>query len=154
MIGFQFVNVVLTYLVDYEDPHNDPNVSHGSRNSSGKHLRKSRNLRNTSSYIERQRYGGVGPDQSDSDDEAERRTAAEANPNMTPITRRAKETDAKASKVKKLGTFGTFMSLLKGFVCTAILYLPDSFKSAGWLFQVMTLAFSACLTTYCAYLLI
>lgn len=56
--------------------------------------------------------------------------------------------------MKKIGTFGTFMSLLKGFVCTAILYLPDSFNQAGWLFQVISLSFSCCLTIFCAYLLI
>lgn len=50
------------------------------------------------------------------------------------MTQRAKETALKATKVKKIGTFATFMSLLKGFVCTAILYLPDAFKQAGWLF--------------------
>lgn len=46
------------------------------------------------------------------------------------------------------------MSLLKGFVCTAILYLPDSFRQAGWLFQIGALTFSCCLTIFCAYLLI
>lgn len=46
------------------------------------------------------------------------------------------------------------MSLLKGFVCTAILYLPDSFKQAGWLFQIGALSFSCCLTIFCAHLLI
>jgi len=53
---------------------------------------------------------------------------------MTPMTTRAVATEELAKKVTKIGTFGTFMSLLKGFVCTAILYLPDSFKQAGWLF--------------------
>ena len=46
------------------------------------------------------------------------------------------------------------MSLLKGFVCTAILYLPDSFNTGGWLFQVGALLFSCFLTIFCAYLLI
>lgn len=139
----------LTFLCLAENQNNfDGNTSRDSSK-----IRKSKFL-NTSSYIEKQRYGGVGPDQSDSDDEAERKTAAQVNPDMTPISRRAKITDEKASKVKKLGTFGTFMSLLKGFVCTAILYLPDSFRSAGWAFQIVTLTFSACLTTFCALLLI
>lgn len=53
-----------------------------------------------------------------------------------------------------MGCFATFMSLLKGFLCTAIIYLPYMFKSGGYLFQVIAIAFSACLTTYCAYLLI
>ena len=46
------------------------------------------------------------------------------------------------------------MSLLKGFVCTAILYLPDSFNQAGWLFQILSIVFSMLLTIYCATLLI
>ena len=73
---------------------------------------------------------------------------------MTPMTLRKTEIEEKASKIKKIGTFGPFMSLLKGFVCTAILYLPDSFNAAGWLFQIIALTFSCCLTIFCAYLLI
>lgn len=46
------------------------------------------------------------------------------------------------------------MSLFKGFVCTAILYLPASFKTGGWMFQVIMLTFSAALTIYCAFLLL
>ena len=46
------------------------------------------------------------------------------------------------------------MSLFKGFVCTAILYLPASFKTGGWMFQVVMLTFSAALTIYCAFLLL
>lgn len=73
---------------------------------------------------------------------------------MTPITRRAKKTEEKAKNTNKLGCFGTFMSLFKGFVCTAILYLPASFKTGGWMFQIVMLVFSAALTIYCAFLLL
>jgi len=60
----------------------------------------------------------------------------------------------KADNIKKMGCFATFMSLLKGFLCTAIIYLPYTFVTAGYMFQIIAIAFSACLTTYCAYLLI
>ena len=73
---------------------------------------------------------------------------------MTQMTQRKVETEAQAKKVKKIGPCATFMSLLKGFVCTAILYLPDSFRVAGWLFQVLSLSFSCLLTIFCAYLLL
>ena len=73
---------------------------------------------------------------------------------MTPMTKRGAVAQQIANDVKKMGCFATFMSLLKGFLCTAIIYLPYMFKSGGYLFQVIAIAFSACLTTYCAYLLI
>lgn len=45
---------------------------------------------NSSSYIEKQRYGGVGHDQSDSEEENEKETVKQTNPDMTPMTQRAK----------------------------------------------------------------
>lgn len=100
------------------------------------------------------RFGGVGKDQSDSEEERDGNRVLETDPTMSPITQRKVETEEQAKKVKKMGTCGTFMSLLKGFVCTAILYLPDSFRAAGWLFQILSLLFSCFLTIFCAYLLI
>ena len=46
------------------------------------------------------------------------------------------------------------MTLLKGFVCCAVLTLPRSFVNGGWLFQLFTLTLAAGLTTYCAILLL
>lgn len=73
---------------------------------------------------------------------------------MSPITRRNKKTEEAVKKTSKLGPFGTFMSLFKGFVCTAILFLPASFKTGGWLFMIIMLTLSAALTIYCAFLLL
>jgi len=70
----------------------------------------------------------VGKDQSD--DEEDYMVSDDA----TPMTNANRIKKAQASKVKKLGKTATFFSLLKGFVATAILYLPDSFHKAGWLF--------------------
>lgn len=100
------------------------------------------------------KFGGVGRDQSDSDEEEAEERIKTMLPEATPMTKRAKQTAEVAKKVKKIGTFATFMSLLKGFVCTAILYLPNSFNEAGWLFQVCALSFSCMLTIFCAHLLI
>jgi len=41
------------------------------------------------SYIQKMKYGGVGKDQSDSDEEEERKTVANRDPTMTPMTMRA-----------------------------------------------------------------
>ena len=46
------------------------------------------------------------------------------------------------------------MSLFKGFVCTAILFLPAEFGTGGWLFMSCMLFGSALLTIYCAFLLL
>ena len=73
---------------------------------------------------------------------------------MSPLTQRKIETDVKASKVKKIGACATFLSLLKGFVCTAILFLPQQFAKAGWLFMILAFMFSMFLTTFCATLII
>jgi proton-coupled amino acid transporter len=36
----------------------------------------------------------------------------------------------------------TYFTLLKGFVCTAVLYLPQSFYKGGWLFSFIALTVS------------
>lgn len=53
-------------------------------------------------------------------------------------------------KVKKLSPWGTYFSLLKGFVCTGILYLPKNFKNGGWLWAMASMFMSFVLTLYCA----
>ena len=46
------------------------------------------------------------------------------------------------------------MTLLKGFVCCAVLTLPRSFINGGWFFQLIALTLAAFLTSYCAILLL
>ena len=36
----------------------------------------------------------------------------------------------------------TYFTLVKGFVCTAILYLPESFYKGGWLFSTISITVS------------
>jgi amino acid permease len=52
--------------------------------------------------------------------------------------------------IKKLSPMGTYFSLLKGFVCTGILYLPKNFKNGGWLWAFASMVLSFILTLYCA----
>ena len=43
-----------------------------------------------------------------------------------------------------------YFSLLKGFVCTGILYMPKNFKNSGWLWGVIAMFVSFLLTQICA----
>ena len=63
------------------------------------------------------------------------------------------EEDTKKA-VKKLGCFATFMTLMKGFVISSILYLPKSFVNGGYVFQTFMLLFSAVITIYAVLLLL
>lgn len=58
------------------------------------------------------------------------------------------------SSLKKLGPWQTYFTLMKGFVCTGVLYLPSTFKDGGWLFTDLSLILSAFLTAYCGILLL
>jgi len=73
---------------------------------------------------------------------------------MTKEAKRSFREEKKKLEVKKLGPCKTYMTLLKGFVCCAVLTLPRSFINGGWLFQLATLTIAAVLTTYCAILLL
>jgi proton-coupled amino acid transporter len=44
----------------------------------------------------------------------------------------------------------TYLTLMKGFVCSSALYLPKSFINGGWGFSVICLVASAFLTNLCA----
>lgn len=43
----------------------------------------------------------------------------------------------------------TYFSLIKGFVCTGILYLPKNFKNGGWLWALVSMVLSFFLTLFC-----
>lgn len=109
--------------------------------------KKARN--NPQTYLEKKKFGGVGYDDSDSGDSDELDLA-----NKSPMTKRRMKDDNKLKKVKKLGPCGTYLTLMKGFVCTACLYLPKAFVNGGWLFTISCLTLSGLMTIYCAMLLI
>jgi len=46
------------------------------------------------------------------------------------------------------------MTLIKGMVCTGILYYPRTCITAGWGFQIICMTLSCLLTMYCAKLLL
>lgn len=74
--------------------------------------------------------------------------------NKTPNTKKRVKEELVKSSVKKLGPFSTFLTLIKGFVCTGILYLPKAFVNGGWLWTTFMLLIEAFITTYCGYLLL
>lgn len=51
--------------------------------------------------------------------------------------------------VKKLTPLQTYFSLLKGFVCTGILYLPKNFRNGGWAWAMVSMVLSFFLTLFC-----
>jgi proton-coupled amino acid transporter len=60
----------------------------------------------------------------------------------------------KKDDVKLLGPLGTYLTLMKGFVCTGILYLPNAFLMGGWAFSSCAMIISAILSYYCMLLLL
>ena len=48
----------------------------------------------------------------------------------------------------------TFFTLLKGFIGTGILYMPQEFYFAGWGFSAIAMFLSYVMALYCAFLLL
>lgn len=67
----------------------------------------------------------------------------------SPSTQRQIIDAAEKNKVHKLSPFQTYFSLLKGFVCTGILYLPKNFQNGGWLWAAIAMILSFFLTLIC-----
>ena len=74
--------------------------------------------------------------------------------NATPNTQRKQIRDDEKKEVKKLSNGATYLTLMKGFICVSILYLPKSFANGGWGFSIFCLFTSGCITNYCAGLLL
>lgn len=58
------------------------------------------------------------------------------------------------SHLQKLSDAATFFTLIKGFVCTGVLFLPNGFYNGGWLFSIFCMIFSMLLTLVCLLMLI
>lgn len=108
----------------------------------------------TDQYLGKRKFGRLGNAKVDDSDEDPDDEFDPDLVNKTPMTRRKVKEEKILNKVEKLGCFSTFMTLIKGFVCTGCLYLPKSVINGGWLFSNCMLAFSCCLTMYCAMLLL
>jgi proton-coupled amino acid transporter len=72
----------------------------------------------------------------------------------TPQTKRRLIDEKSKSVIHKLGPISTFVTLIKGFVATGVLYLPKSFVNGGWGFSILALIVSCICTTHCAMLLL
>jgi amino acid permease len=53
-------------------------------------------------------------------------------------------------EIKKLGDWATFFSLLKGMVCTGVIYLPRNLYNGGWAFSLFGLLLAYVLTLFCS----
>lgn len=53
-------------------------------------------------------------------------------------------------ELRTLGWVPTFITLIKGFVCTAVLYLPRAYWNGGYIFSAVALFLSYLLTLICA----
>lgn len=104
-------------------------------------------LSSAQAYIEKRRFGGTGVDQSDSDEDQPRDPRLM---DMSPNTQRRVKDSKEASTIKKLGPFETYMSLMKGFVCTSIIYLPKGVVNGGWGFTNLCFLTSMVITMFCA----
>ena len=63
-----------------------------------------------------------------------------------------KETESNV--VKKLGPWGTYFSLLKGFVAIGFLWMPKNCLNGGWAFALGSMILSFCVTYFCLYKLL
>jgi len=72
----------------------------------------------------------------------------------TPTTRRRTKEEAIKKKVDKLSPVATYFTLMKGFICASILYLPKSFINGGWGFSVICMFISCFITLSCGMLLL
>ena len=98
-------------------------------------------------YVERRKYGGAEFDEDDADEELEHDPKYQAS---TPLTKKRLFDDKVKKNVKKLSPAWAFATLIKSFVCSAVIYLPRSYVNGGWGFQIIVLVISAVLTIFCA----
>lgn len=101
-------------------------------------------------YIGKRKYGGAGIDLSDDNSDGDNPALLDKSPN----TRKQILEESALKKVKLLNPAATFLTLIKGFICTCVLYLPQNFVAAGWGFTVITLIASLFLSLYCAKLIL
>lgn len=58
--------------------------------------------------------------------------------------------DEDTKEERSLGWVATYITLIKGFVCTAMLYLPRAYWNGGYIFSGVALFLSYVLTLVCA----
>ena len=111
-------------------------------------------------YIARRPFGIVHDDDSAEEEESSKlfqgldELGKEMMSGVTPEQRQAFKREIEVATVKKNGAVKTFFTLMKGFIATAVLFLPKGFRNGGWLFSTIALICSAILTYFCAMLLL
>jgi solute carrier family 36 (proton-coupled amino acid transporter) len=103
----------------------------------------------TMAYIYKKKYGGQN-DQSDEEEEKLRETVAD----KTPATQRRLINEKEVNEIPKLSPLKTYITLIKGFIGSGILYLPNSFLAGGYGFSTIAIIFSCVLSMYCVTLLL
>lgn len=73
---------------------------------------------------------------------------------MSPDTKKNKIDEIEKEKIKKLTPAQSFFTLIKGFICAGILYLPKNIQGGGWGFSALGLFASYCFTTACMFKLL
>ena len=108
-----------------------------------------RNINNKSvdAYVSKRRYGN---NYIDSDDEEELDELVPELNMYSPITKRNIIAVAKKETVKKLTPWQTYTSLIKGFIGTLILYIPNTMMIGGWLFNTIFFVPCTILTVLCS----
>lgn len=104
-------------------------------------------------YIDKRKYGGNKDGDASSDDEKKYANDPDIA-NKTPMTRKKLIEEKEKSHIKKLGPCSTYLTLMKGFVCVGVLYVPSAFINGGWGVTMIFLAISALCTCYCSHLLL
>jgi proton-coupled amino acid transporter len=94
-------------------------------------------------YAQSHKYGQTALD-SDKEDDSELPLGA------SPETKKRVLHDIEKQEVKKLNWMQTYVTLIKGFVCTGIIYLPTAFWNGGYIFSVVSLFMAYILTVICA----
>ena len=121
-------------------------MSHASTGS-----KRSARPQTADEYLAKRNFGRLGKAKVDDSDDDPQDALLQ---NYTPVTRRKVKEEVTLKQIKKLGCFATFMTLMKGFVISSILYLPKSFVNGGYVFQTFMLLFSAVITIYSGLLLL
>lgn len=121
----------------------------GSRISSRKSMRSVRESISSSHYISKRKYGNLKDTMPEEDSDNSDVQVYDEDGNEILIN----EENIK-DNVEQLGPFKTYMSLIKGFVCTGCLYYPRNVIEGGWGFIIMAMLLSCVLTMYCGKLLL
>ena len=71
-------------------------------------------------------------------------------PDLSPHSKQRALKEDDKTQVKRLGDMATFFSLLKGMVCTGVIYLPRNLYNGGWAFSTFALLLAYALTLFCS----